>query len=113
MFRRTLALIAILAALPTAVLAADAVGSAGLVSQLEINTTSADAYLAYHGRLVVAAKNGSAEYRWGGTGCGTRVLTDAQVAVLQRAFDSAMKVQPRYQPGQGNILCLVGVTITP
>jgi hypothetical protein len=113
MFRRTLTVIACLVAVPTAALAADLVGDPGLVRELEVNTTSSDTYLNRHGRVVIANKGSSAEYRWGGVSCGSRTLTDAQVAVLQRALDGAMKVQPLYQPGLGSASCLVGMTITP
>lgn len=44
---------------------------------LEINTTSADTYLQYHGKALTKISSGVyEEYRWGGTSCGSRVLTE-------------------------------------
>jgi len=92
---------------------ADDIGTVGRVASLQINTTSADIYLQFHGRLFVKNANGALdEYRWGGTSCGTRLLTEDQVAALQRAYDNKrMQIEPISQPGQGNTLCLVGFTL--
>lgn len=91
---------------------ADELGPAGVVLSMELRTTSADAYLISHGSLIVleTAGNAETEYRWGGTSCGSRVLTEFQVA---RLFDLAatpyMAIAPRYKNGQGpTTLCLVG-----
>lgn len=96
---------------------ADSNGAGGTVTGLDVNTQSADTYLQYHGRAfirTVVGKNAStAEYRWGGTSCGTRTLDGAQVALLQRALETASPIVPRYQPGQGDINCLVGFQIAP
>jgi len=113
MSRHILAVFALLLALPTAALAADAVGTAGLVTQLEVNTPSADQYLVYHGRMFIKTNAGTTEYRWGGTSCGTRTVSEAQVAMLQGALDSGLKVMPRYQTGQGDSMCVVGFRLTP
>lgn len=97
------------------VAAADTTGAVGTVAGLQINTMSADTYLQYHGRVFVKNADGNLDvYHWGGTSCGTRVLTEAQVAVLQQALDNRrMRIEPLHQTGQGNILCLVGVTVVP
>ncbi|ABM00696.1 hypothetical protein Sama_2492 [Shewanella amazonensis SB2B] len=81
---------------------------------LEINTTSADKYLQYHGKALTKISSGVyEEYRWGGASCGSRVLNDEQVAVLQRALDNPnVKVAFRYQPGQGEFTkCVVGFSL--
>jgi hypothetical protein len=90
---------------------ADDVGLIGSVARLEMNTSSADTYLQYHGRMFVKNENGTLdEYRWGGTSCGSRVLVDAQFAVLQAAQNNKkMLVEPLSQDGQGNTKCLVGI----
>jgi hypothetical protein len=84
-------------------------GPAPLI-QLEVNTTSADTYLQYHGRAFTRVGDGAyEEYRWGGTSCGSRTLSEEQVAVLQRALDNTnVKVAFRYQDGQGASQCVVG-----
>jgi hypothetical protein len=114
MSRHILAAFALFLALPAAAFAADeGVGATGLISQLEVNTLSADQYLQYHGRVVIKANTGSSEYRWGGTSCGSYTLTDNQVALLQGALDGGLKVLPRYRMGQGDLMCLVGFRMTP
>jgi hypothetical protein len=96
---------------------AEALAAKGTISSLETNTPSADAYLQYHGRMfVVTGSKGAtstAEYRWGGTSCGTRTLTEGQVAMLQRALESGTPITPRIQDGQGDVKCIVGFTIAP
>lgn len=94
---------------------ADEVGAIGPVAGLQINTTSADTYLAFNGRVYVKNPDGMLdEYRWGGVACSTKVLTVDQVAALQRAMDNKqMQIQPLHLAGQGQIRCLVGFTIVP
>lgn len=94
---------------------ADDVGAVGTVAGLQVNTTSADTYLQYHGRVLVKVSGDQLdEYRWGGTSCGTRVLTEPQVAALQQALgNKRVRIQPLSQDGQGDIICLVGFTIVP
>lgn len=96
--------------------AEDTQGTSGIVTELEVNTTSADTYLQFHGRVVIASGktlNSPTEYRWGGTSCGTRVLPDAMLGMLQRALESGAPVVPRYQIGQGSAKCLVGFKFAP
>lgn len=89
---------------------ADTPGAIGPVAALQVNTTSADTYLQYHGRVFVKNPGGSLdEYRWGGSSCGTKVLNDAAVAALQGALNNKrVQIQPLHVPGQGSVLCLVG-----
>jgi hypothetical protein len=52
---------------------------------------------------------GYTEYRWGGTSCGSRTLSELQVAELQAAMNNPrILVEPLWQDGQGVTLCLVG-----
>jgi hypothetical protein len=107
---KTIAVLASLAISSVAV-ADDAEGIPGTLTVLEVNTTSADAYLGSHGRIVIASgKNlgNKDEYRWGGVACGTRVMPESMVAMLQRALESGTQILPRYQTGQGDLRCLVG-----
>jgi len=94
---------------------ADEIGDVGPLAGLEVFTTSADSYLASNGlALVKNSSGGLDEYRWGGAACGTRVLTEAEVAALQAALNTKnMFVRPAYQLGQGNLRCLVGFLMVP
>ncbi|QSX39316.1 hypothetical protein [Shewanella cyperi] len=80
---------------------------------LEINTSSADTYLQYHGKALTKISSGVyEEYRWGGASCGSRVLNDQQLAALQGALDNPnVKVAFRYQDGQGISKCVVGFSL--
>jgi hypothetical protein len=100
-------------AAPATAFAADETGSAGSVDKVEINTPSADAYLQYHGRVVVqTGKSTKNEYRWGGTSCGSRVVEEDLIAILvQASRNSDVVVTPRFQLGQGDVKCLVGFSI--
>ncbi len=109
--------LAAMLAIPSVALA-DELGTKGTIASLEVNMPSADAYLQHHGRIVVVSGNNkpstsSAEYRWGGTACGSRTLSEAQVTMLQRALESGTPITPRFQDGQGSTKCLVGFTIAP
>jgi hypothetical protein len=90
---------------------ADDIGPVGSVVSVQTYTSSADGYLAYHGRAFVRSIDDGtvAEYRWGGSACGTKQLSEAQVAALQQAFENKKTlIQPTTLPGQGLSLCLVG-----
>jgi len=112
MFRRALTAFALVTALP-AVALADETGGTGYVKALQVNQTSSLTYLQFHGRVFVGDNKDSTEYRWGGTSCGTRTQTEASVAMLMRALDGGLRIQPHYQIGQGQMLCLVGFTTLP
>jgi len=106
--------LALFAALPLAlaspVEATESVGALGPIVVVARNSTSADLYLQFHGRMVVGDSiGGYAEYRWGGTSCGTRTLTEFQVGELLAAMNNPrMLIQPIWQDGQGSTQCLVG-----
>jgi hypothetical protein len=113
--RLALAVLAAALAIPS-LAAADTEAPAGYIAHMDVNQPSADQYLLYHGRMLLASggKNSVtiAEYRWGGTSCGSRTLTENQVAILQRALESNTRVTPRYQGGQGSTKCLVGFQLS-
>jgi hypothetical protein len=92
---------------------ADEVGLVGSIVSLQTYTPSADIFLINHGRMVVKNTNGTLdEYRWGGNACGSRLLTDAHVAALQRALNHKnMTIKPTFQIGQANSQCLVGFNL--
>ena len=91
---------------------ADDTNPVGALVGLDVNTTSADTYLEYHGRMFVKNDGGTLdEYRWGGVSCGSRLLTEDQITMLQRALTSKkMTIETRTQAGQGDAKCLVGFT---
>ena len=92
---------------------ADTLGDVGTVAAVLVHTPEADTYLQYRGELAVRNLDKELDlYRWGGTSCGSRVLSEAEVALLQGALDNKKaRIQPVYQAGQGQSLCLVGFNI--
>jgi hypothetical protein len=108
----SLFMLAVAVAVPATAFA-DESGTAGSVDSIEINTPSADAYLQYHGRVVVrTGKSTKTEYRWGGTSCGSRVVPADMVEVLvQASRNDNIVITPRFQIGQGDVKCLVGFNV--
>jgi hypothetical protein len=101
--------------LSTPALAADNTGTAGTIDSVEVNETTADTYLQYHGRLVVNNGGKLIEYRWGGSSCSNKTLSSDLVALLWEAFyrRDTSNITPRFQNGQGSNKCLVGFTLSP
>lgn len=103
----------VILALPTTAAAADSTGQKGSIETLEINHTTSDTYLQYHGRIVVkTGKTTTTEYRWGGSSCSNKALPAELVQMLWEAFRARKSTQitPRFQAGQGSNKCLVGFT---
>jgi hypothetical protein len=90
----------------------DFAGDAGPVAELEIVQSAADRYLQFHGRVVIQVADRQVEYKWGGSHCSNRTLTEATVAALQRTHLAGATVLPRYVAGQGLNRCLAGFTQT-
>ncbi|MBK9036301.1 MAG: hypothetical protein IPL61_34490 [Myxococcales bacterium] len=111
MSRHACTLLVLTLALAPAVAHADLIGGTGTAIELEVNHSTADAYLQFHGRLVLTAAGRDTEYRWGGTSCSNKTLPESQVTMLQRALESATSITPRYVSGQGLNKCLVGFTV--
>jgi hypothetical protein len=89
------------------------VGSAGKVISVHINGSLSDSYKTFHGSVKIKApgKRGrTSEYKWGGTACPAKDLTDHQVDLLVQAFHhrKTTQVVPRTKNGQGGVKCLVG-----
>lgn len=97
---------------PLAANAADSTGPTGRVRELEVNSTSSDSYVAYHGK--VGIKAGKADpvvvYTWGGTQCQGKTLSDQMVDMLLHAFESrkSTRITPHWKDGAGDHKCLVG-----
>jgi hypothetical protein len=89
---------------------ADYDGTQGRISELEVLNSHADRYLQYHGRVVVTFGERSEHYRWGGTSCSNRTISEGMVLLLQRAQDQGATIVPRYFAGQGGVRCLGGFT---
>ncbi|EDM81747.1 hypothetical protein PPSIR1_04753 [Plesiocystis pacifica SIR-1] len=95
--------------LPTSASAADSVGSKGTIEFLETFSPSSDTYSKYHGRIYVKSGSKQVEYRWGGTACGTKTITEQQVELLYRGMRAnKVRITPSYKSGQGGKRCLVG-----
>ena len=106
----------ILSAVATALLGgvawADETAPIGVVFSVEILTPSADVYIQYHGRLVVkqSIDEMEVEYRWGGTSCGSKILTDSMLAYLTDLSSTPyMLVEATHSLGAGQTKCLVGI----
>jgi hypothetical protein len=113
MSRKTLALLAVLIALPSTAFALDDVGKTGRIADLQVNLPSSNTYLAYHGRVFIGTGKEVDEYRWGGVSCGSNTLSEHAVTLLMRALDSGLRVEPRYKAGQGpTTKCLIGFNIS-
>lgn len=99
-------------ALPVVAHAADRDGVEGRATSIQVNASTSDVYLLYHGRLFVQSGKNTTEYRWGGTSCGSRILSAEMVALL---YDLVRKgdnpIKPIYQDGQASTKCLVGFTV--
>jgi len=108
MTRFTAAFLIASLAIPALAIAADYTGIAGTAIELEVNHSTADTYLQYHGRVLITDGTRTNEYRWGGTSCSNKVLPEDVVTMLQRAMESGTTIVPRYQAGQGTNKCLVG-----
>jgi hypothetical protein len=109
---RTLALTAALVTVSTVALAEE-IGEVGRVFEVQINHSTSDAYLGVHGRAFIGNKQSQVEYRWGGAACGSRTLLEHHVGLLVRALESGLKVEPRFQMGQGGSRCVVGFSLLP
>ena len=118
--RRPLALTLLAAATflaaPATAQAADKIGPTGAAARVDVNGTSSDAFVQYHGRLFVESgknKNSrrSEEYRWGGTSCGSKTLGPEMVQLLLDAVRDNLTIRPSYKPGQGSTKCLVGFSV--
>lgn len=109
---RTLTLALLTLTATSAAFAQDAEGKPGVATMVQVNTQHATTYIQYRGRVQLTSGNGSQatvqEYRWGGTSCGSKLLTDAQLALLQQAHIHGLTVAPLWKPGQGTTRCLVG-----
>lgn len=103
--------LALALAIPLTANAADATGPEGQAKTIQINTPSADVYLQYHGRVTVTSGKKTAEYRWGGTSCGSRTMSPEMIELLVDAVRENVRITPIYQDGQGTTKCLVGFTL--
>jgi hypothetical protein len=103
--------LALTVAIPLTAHAADTNGVEGRVRSVDVIAPSADTFLQYHGRVFVATATGLDEYRWGGTSCGSRTMSEEMIDLLYKANESAViRITPVFQDGQGSVKCLVGFT---
>ncbi|MEM8934921.1 MAG: hypothetical protein AAGC77_00765 [Pseudomonadota bacterium] len=88
-------------------------GALGLIESLRILETTNDDYSKMHGALVVKYYNDEEQlFRWGGSYCPGRNLTDANKQVLATAFASGMKIRVETKNGQGGAQCIVGFELS-
>lgn len=114
--RTAFVLAAAIAAVPTTTFA-DSSGSAGSVISVTVLESSSDDYGSYRGKIVIREGTEPSatqtEYRWGGTICANRNLSESNIALLVEALRgrSDTQVLPRYKMGQAGIRCLVSFTL--
>jgi hypothetical protein len=104
--------LALVAAPGVALALADYDGTPGRIAELEVLNGHADRYLQYHGRILITFGERSEQYRWGGSSCSNRTISESMVLLLQRAQDQGATIVPRYFAGQGGNRCLGGFTQT-
>lgn len=104
-------LLAVCLLVAPAIASADESAAQGIAWDLQVVTPSADTYLQYHGRLLVMVGATAEEYRWGGTSCGSRTMSEDNVRMLAEAVSKGLLLTPRFQTGQGAAKCLVGFSV--
>jgi len=92
---------------------ADSPGAAGKVVSITINGSKSDDYKSFHGSLEILPPGKNTrplDYKWGGTKCPGKDLTDHEVDILVDAFyhRKTTQVVPHSKNGQANTRCLVG-----
>lgn len=91
---------------------ADTQGDSGRVIGLSLNESSSDLSATQRGKIVVDSAGIVSEYRWDGTLCAGRVLTEAEEAVLAGLVgNKKLLITPYWKSGQGGVRCLVSFTI--
>jgi len=96
---------------------ADQTGVAGKIISVTINGSKSDDYKTFHGSVTIrppGKRQRPVEYKWGGTACPGKDLTDHEVDILVGAFHERKStlVVPRSKNGQGGAICLVGFELT-
>jgi hypothetical protein len=103
--------------LAPAVAAADSKGSPGRVASVDVNTAGSDDFSKFRGEVAIRAGSKKVQkmkverYRFGGSTCPGKDLSEAQLQMLLTAMHERDIVTPRYKNGQGGHRCLVGFSI--
>jgi len=103
--------------IPALASAADNSGIAGYVTSLTVNQKTSDSYSSFRGSIIVREgtepASATREYRWGGTLCSGRDLSDADIHLLVEALRGRAdtQIKPRYKTGQAATRCLVSFTL--
>lgn len=109
--RPVLCLAAALFAIPSTSFA-DSNGAVGTVASLTVYESSSDSYAMYNGVLSVREKSTGTtrSYKWGGSICPSKTVSDSSLALLFDALRSKENVEivPSYKLGNGNERCLTG-----
>ena len=116
---RSLVSVSLLGALlfTPALASADSKGQSGRIIEVQINTAGSDDHAQYRGEVTVRSgkKNTATEttYKWGGSVCPGKDLTEHQVELLVHALTDRGRVSivPRYKNGQGGNKCLVAFSL--
>lgn len=80
------------------------------IHSLRVLERTNDDYAKMHGELEVypVSKNKTYTYRWGGSSCPGRNLTETNVMLLGEGLTHKMKIQIEMKLGQGGSKCIVG-----
>lgn len=94
---------------------ADTDGTAGTVASVTVNESGSDDYSTVRGELVINEGQANRTYKWGGTVCSGRNVSETNVALLFEALRARDSVQlvPSYKSGIGGARCLVGFKLEP
>lgn len=92
---------------------ADTVGLTGAIVGLREVNSNSDRYALLRGSIWIEESPGQLqEYRWGGSACPGKDLTEDEVANLARNLDRNVRIIPIFKNGQGGSRCLVEFIIT-
>lgn len=87
--------------------------SRGAIISLYVSDQGSDNFAKFRGMLMLDfVGTGVTEYKWGGSTCPGRQLSEASVQLLALAQANGLRITPETKPGQGGALCMTGFTIS-
>lgn len=92
--------------------AADNAGETGKLVGIQINQSSSDVYPTYRGQFSVVADKVIQDYRWSGSFCSGKSLTEHEIDVLHRSIGNPrLRITPYWKNGLVGSRCVVSFVI--